>query len=99
MSRLSIPSFLLALTALTACADTTMDLASFDQSCTTGTDCAVVFANVCGCSCDVVAISKSEEERYNTERAAKYEHCENLSCGPCAAPPNAVCLDQVCTLK
>ena len=97
MPRLSIPFLLLALAACGA--EPTMNLADFDRSCTIGSDCAAVFAAVCGCGCDEVAIRKSEEERYNAERATKYEQCEQLTCGPCPGPQTPVCLDKVCTLK
>ncbi|MFO0761349.1 MAG: hypothetical protein U0359_33030 [Byssovorax sp.] len=95
------PFLALAVLALSfsACADTTMHLEDFDTSCTTGADCVTVFANVCGCDCDEVAINKSEEERYNDERATKYEHCEQLTCGACPDSKPAVCLNKVCTIK
>lgn len=102
MTRSSIVLFLfsssLAL-AFPACADTTIDLESFDRSCTDSSECTTVFADVCGCGCDEVAINAREEERYNEERAAKYEHCEQLTCPVCEGPSAAICRDKVCVVE
>lgn len=98
---MSRPWFLLLPLALFACgADTTMDLTQFDRSCAIAADCTLVFANVCGCSCEEVAIRASERDRYNTELAEKSNSCDpKIICAACVDERVVDCVDKVCTAR
>lgn len=72
--------------ALAACGGSTeITTEDYDQSCEIANTCQVVFVgDVCGCPCEVDAISYTEEVRWAAERSRKQARCEDLlTCQPC----------------
>ncbi|MCB9743747.1 MAG: hypothetical protein H6740_14200 [Alphaproteobacteria bacterium] len=81
------------------CADTTFTAEGYSQSCELEHGCTTIFVgDVCGCSCEVVAISFDDIYLAEAERAELMESCgEVLECAPC--PDVGVsCVDSVCVL-
>lgn len=88
-------------------ANTTMSTASYDRSCATDNDCAVVYAgDVCSdCNCPNAAISRTAEASYAKELASRERACEpsrvscfcNFSAAFCNQGTCATCDRNDCT--
>ncbi len=78
--RLLLVMFVSLTIVFIACSEDTSSvpgppLTNYDQSCTTDDDCARVFtSNPCSCGCEVGAVNKREQSRYNTD-------WNNVKCG------------------
>lgn len=77
---------LLGLVIGTACSNE-MDASDYDQDCASDDDCVAVFVgDVCDCSCDVGAINKRDQGRYDEEKPECNAGCGGSVCGPCPSP-------------
>jgi hypothetical protein len=65
--------------------DTTMSTEGYDQSCEIADTCRAVFVgDVCGCPCEVDAISYTQETLWAQERSRKADRCDEiLDCAAC----------------
>jgi hypothetical protein len=96
MSRHAILAVVLA-----ACGgNTEISTEGYDKSCEIANTCNVVFVgDVCGCPCEVDAISYTQQTLWAQERSRKQGRCDEvLTCQPC---PEVVveCLDQTCSAR
>jgi hypothetical protein len=88
-----------AVLALAACADTTINLAELDTSCTTAQDCVVVqVGDICGCDCGNAAINTKDLATYQAELTDKGMHCTSKVFCDCAVPAPPVCTQGRCAL-
>jgi len=74
---------------------TTLDVAKYDRSCTTASDCVVVVTDSC-CGCPNAAISNKDLAQYEADLAAAGRNCPQCEEKPCAPLP-AQCAAGVCT--
>jgi len=89
--------FILALVLVACGGDTSMSTEDYDKSCGTEDTCRPVFVgDVCGCRCQVDAISYTQETVWAQERSRKVKRCDEvLNCEPCPSI-TVTCDDGTC---
>lgn len=101
MSYAHIAALPLALAALSlgACgAPQTLSAESYAQSCAADTDCVpVLVGDLCNCVCNYAAINRSDEARYNQDRA-RITCSSGKVCGPCQSA-QALCTAGRCAAR
>lgn len=81
-----------------------IDTTKFSTTCEKDDDCvAVLIGDLCACSCNYMAINKSQQATYDTASKTAKDSCGTFgkTCGPCAtvAPENIKCVSKACTIQ
>ena len=77
------------------------DATTYDQACTAATDCTIVLASDCSCSCDWVALSLTGATAFEADVNAYWTQSEEgctLGCDPYCGDPTTDCVDGQCVL-
>jgi hypothetical protein len=104
-NAMALAALMLGMLGLLAC-PTNVPLSDFNTSCVHDTDCVLVFVgDACGCDCGVnAAINVAEQGAYESEFAARRNHCQSKSFCECvfladAGSPSAVCVQGQCAFE
>lgn len=84
---LGLGGFLLVLVAVGCQPSGVINRADFNIKCETDADCvAVLGGDICSCTCNYVAINKSDQDKYEKAREEARNSCGTFgkTCGPCA---------------